>query len=369
MKNAKTIESGLCRIIKGEIKGPGAFLIKFLLSCLEWIYLLLWKLDTRRTNQVKLPVPVISVGNVIAGGTGKTPTVVWLAHFLVKKGMKPAILTRGYRSKSQTESLVFTAQDLSALTPAETGDEPYLLAKSLPKIPIGVGRNRFQTGLKIIEKYPEVNLFILDDGFQYRELVRELDIVLIDAQNPFGYNHLIPRGFLREPLTGLKRADLIFLTRSDTLSDEKVADITGQIRVYNQEASIIRVIRKNPSLTCMGQNDKTIPISEVKGRKVGVITAIGNPDQFRESVVNTGAIVEFFRSYPDHYYWSEADITGIVGELKQNKIDILIVTAKDEVKLAAYINLFTETDVSCYILNLEFTIDEHIANDLIINTL
>ncbi len=161
----------------------------------------------------KLPRPVISIGNITVGGTGKTPLVIKLAEGLRERGIPVAILSRGYRAKKKAGSLVTDGQNL-LLSPEEAGDEPFLLASLLKEVPVMIGKDRFKTGMLALERF-SIRGFLLDDGFQHLPLYRDLNIVLIDSQAGFGDGHLLPRGILREPLSHLKRADLFLLTRSE----------------------------------------------------------------------------------------------------------------------------------------------------------
>lgn len=369
MKSSKDVQKSIYRVITGESKGVKAYLVKLLLCFLEMIYRILWKLNTFNQLKQRLPVPVVSVGNITVGGTGKTPTVLWLAQFFIRQGLKPAILTRGYKRHKQSNSIVFTSEDNRRLSPEDTGDEPYLMASLLPGIPVGVGRDRVQTGLEVLKKYPQINLFILDDGFQYRKLERQLDIVLIDAVNPFGFCHLIPRGLLREPLSGLKRADLILITRSEMREEKKIQLISAQIQKHNHEALLLRVVAENTTITNLNdiRQPAKLTVNELIGKKIGGITAIGNPEQFLASLKNTGAIVDFFDTYPDHHYWSETEIEVLIEKLGQKKINILLTTAKDGVKLKSFTNLLQLSGIVCYILNLEFKLTDEKALTLIKN--
>lgn len=196
MKRNK-LESYLLRVIAKEEKGFLPLLVLGLLNVLEIVYLVLLKLERASVKRDRLSVPIISIGNLVAGGTGKTPTVVWLVTFLKQSGFTPAVLTRGYRAKAQEQGLVFTNTDFKRLTPDFTGDEPYLLAGLLPGTVIAVGRDRYRSALKALAVHPEIDVFVMDDGFQYLKLQKDLDILLLDANAPFGNGHLIPRGTLR----------------------------------------------------------------------------------------------------------------------------------------------------------------------------
>lgn len=357
----KGLESYLIRVITKQEEGVIPFLVLGLLSILEIVYLVLLKLQRGLLRQNRLPVPVISIGNLVAGGTGKTPTVVWLAAFLKQKGYTPAVLTRGYRSSAPKEGLIFTHSDLEKLTPELTGDEPYLLAGLLPGTVIAVGRDRYRSGLNALARYPEIDVFIMDDGFQHLKLARDLDLLLLDAAAPFGNGHLIPRGTLREPLSGLKRAGLVLLTRTAGIEATEIASLTEYLQKYHSGAPVGTVKEEHSALIPLGfwrRETSSIPTSGyLQGKKVAAITGIGNPQQFLASLESLGAEVGYFKSYPDHYRWEEAEIENLIQTLKEWGFEDLIVTGKDGVKLAAYLEKFIKAGLNCLMLSLEYRVD------------
>ncbi len=355
----------LLRVINGEESGIGAETIRILLSGLEFIYWLLSRLQFRITRRHKLPIPVLSVGNITAGGTGKTPTVIWLVRLLKNAGFHPAILTRGYGGSYEKESLNFTHRDLVNLSADQTGDEPFLLAKLLPDTLIAVGRERYHSAMKVLEQNPLVDLFILDDGFQHWSLYRDLDIVLIDASKPFSNRHLLPRGFLREPISSLKRAGIILLTRSARLGEEEKSKLIGELLSIHPRAVISTIAEDTTGLIPLqafvsGNYENSIISAAdfLKGRKVSAITGIGNPRQFLASLENMGAEVGYFKAYPDHYHWEEAEIIDLFKGLAENGFSELIITAKDGVKLEPWIDSFKTYSLTCYILSLDFTVTD-----------
>lgn len=361
MRSGK-LESYLFRVITREEKGFFSFLLLALLSVLEIVYLFLLNLQRSLIKTERLPVPVISIGNLTAGGTGKTPTVVWLASLLKQAGYTPAILTRGYRGAAQEEGLIFTGSDLANLSPELTGDEPYLLAGLLPKTVIAVGRNRCQSARKALAARPEIDLFIMDDGFQYWKLERDLDILLLDAANPFGNGHLIPRGTLREPLAGLKRADVILLTRTAKMAPEDLESLMDYLRQYKTDLPVSVVKEEHSQLQPLSRRDqKAAPFSPsqyLQGKKVAAITGIGTPGQFLASLESFGAEVGYFKAYPDHYQWDHKEVENLITTLKDWGFEDLIVTGKDGVKLAAYLDRFEEKGLNCLMLSLEYRVDD-----------
>lgn len=372
MKGNK-LESYLIRVIAKEEKGILSLLVLGLLSILEIVYLVLLKFQRSFIRQQRLPVPVISIGNLVAGGTGKTPTVAWLVAFLKQRGFTPAVLTRGYRSRAQEDGLIFTNLELEQLTPEITGDEPYLLAGLLPGTVIAVGRDRYRSGLNALARHPEIDVLIMDDGFQYLKLARDLDILLLDAAAPFGNGHLIPRGTLREPLTGLKRAGLILLTRTGKLEMSAIASLRDYVQKYHSGVPVGLVNEEHSVLIPLGfwrQKVSPIPSSDyLQGKKVAAITGIGNPQQFLASLESLGAEVGYFKSYPDHYQWEEGELENLILTLKDWGFEDLIVTGKDGVKLAVYLEKFIKAGLNCLMLSLEYHVDNPEITQKIIQVL
>jgi tetraacyldisaccharide 4'-kinase len=356
-------EAYLLAVIRGEKRSFAAALIRALLTALELVYRLLVLANSIRQRPKRLPVPVISVGNITAGGTGKTPTVVWLARMLIALGKRPAVLTRGYGGALQKEGRIFSSTAMGDLTPGQIGDEPYLLASILPETLIVVGRDRYSMALQALKSHPGIDLFLLDDGFQYRRLRRELDIVLIDAANPFDNRHLIPRGLLREPISALKRAGIVLLTRTEQVTREELAQTADMIRNRSGGAVIAEVKSRNAAVIALREwgsgRERFIPASEfLSGRRVGVVTAIGNPGQLRQSVRDLGAKIAYFRAYPDHYAWNPGDIAQLLTALEPKKIGILLVTAKDAVKLRTFVADMQQSEMECYVLGLDFEVED-----------
>ncbi len=372
MKRNK-FESYLIRVISKEEKGFLPLLVLGILSLLEIVYLVLLNLRRGLTKEKTLPIPVISIGNLVAGGTGKTPTVVWLVTLLKQAGFTPAVLTRGYRAGAQEEGLLFTNSDLEKLTPELSGDEPYLLAGLLPGTLIAVGRDRYRSALNALAAHPEIDLFVMDDGFQYLKLNRDLDILLLDAALPFGNGHLIPRGTLREPLAGLKRADLVLLTRTAKLDPVAINSLTEYLQKYHAGVPV-GIVREEHSelIPLRNWQQEALAISAsnyLNGKKVAAITGIGNPGQFLASLESLGAEVGYFKSYPDHYLWEASEIENLIVTLKDWGFQDLIVTGKDGVKLAAYLEKFQGLNLNCWMLSLEYIVDNEVIRNRITEVL
>lgn len=346
----------LMRVALEEEKGLLAFLVRLFLSVLEFIYSILLKIHCFFSQRRRLPVPVISVGNITVGGTGKTPTVIWLARFLIKEGFNPAILTRGYGGSRQSEGIIFSNSGLPSLKPAETGDEPYLLARLLPQTLVAVGRERYRMGLKVRQTNSGIDLFILDDGFQHWPLERDLDILIIEASRPFSNGHLLPRGLLREPLSGIKRAGIILLTRTGKVTPEDLQNLNVELRRRNPAALIAPIEETYAYLEPLWGGERIAATGFLPGRKISAVTGIGNPRQFLASLETLGAEVGYFKNYPDHYQWLEEEVDNLLEVLKEWGFSELIVTAKDGVKLESFSENFRRKSFACYILTQEFSV-------------
>lgn len=349
------LEKYLIEVVSGKKSGPAASLTLVGLSFLEGIYLLL--LRTRyflyNLNIVKsgsLDCQVVSVGNITAGGTGKTPVVRFLAEALYKKGKRVVIVSRGYGADNQEPLIV--SEGRGPLVDVKTaGDEAYMLSRLLPQIPLVIGKDRLEAGRLVVNKFqPEI--ILLDDGFQHWRLERDLDIVVIDALNPFGFNRLLPRGFLREPLTALKRAGVFIISRADYLSPERMKEIRRTLQFYNQEAIILTssycpsylrllqtgggAINLTPeSNDCLAQKTKFLELEEIKGKRVLAFSGIGNPDSFVKSLEGIGARVVEVVNYPDHYRYNEEDFKRLSNRVQSGGIDYVVTTEKDAVKFTS----------------------------------
>jgi len=280
---------------------------------------------------------VISVGNVTAGGTGKTPVVEIFARELQKSGRRVAILSRGYRKRElpwhqrvfrkNAEPPRVVSDGCALLLDSEMGgDEPYMLASNLPGVVVLVDKNRVKSGRYAVKRF-KCDTLILDDGFQYWKLQHMLEVVLVDKTNPFGNGHLLPRGVLREPIRSLKRADVIFITKS---SGESAA-LREQIRGLNATAEIIECCHKPRYLknVCTAQHE---PLDWLKGKTLTTLAGIASPQSFENSLRRLGAKVIHCERYADHHRYSEQEIIDAMNRAADYKADALLTTEKDAVR-------------------------------------
>jgi tetraacyldisaccharide 4'-kinase len=293
----------------------------------------------------KLPRPVISVGNITTGGTGKTPLVEFVARTLADEGKKVCILTRGYRRKNPGERVLVSDGTTVFSSPAEAGDEPYLLASNLVgRAAVVSDANRFAAGEGAI-KHLATDCFVLDDGFQHLQLARNLDIVTVDATNPFGGGQLLPYGRLREDVSGLKRADCFVLTRCDQVNtvnaiQQELAKLSGDRPVFLSRMSTSRIAP-------LSEDDAKTPTDPV-----AAFCAIGNPESFFKHLALNGCDPVLRKAFRDHHAYSQSDIESVVAAAKQSGAKSLITTAKDAVKLRPL-----QFSLPCYSLDVEIKID------------
>jgi len=273
----------------------------------------------------RLPCPVISVGNITVGGTGKTPLVMALVKRLTQHGIPVAVLTRGYRSRGSSGSLVSDGKNV-LLSPEESGDEPTLMAKTLKGVPVLIGKDRFRNGQDVLQRFG-VRGFVLDDGFQHVELYRDLDILLIDASLGFGDHHLLPRGILREPLDHLRRAHLFILTKVE--SPEACQPIEARLRQVHPNPIIFHSHYEPVGL--IGPQEEWSDVQTLMGKKVLALSGIANPRSFASLLRRSGAEVVSEEIYPDHHCYTSEDVASIAKKAKGT--EWIVTTEKDMIKL------------------------------------
>jgi len=277
----------------------------------------------------KLYAKVISVGNITWGGTGKTSFVSFLAKNLAQKNQKIAILIRGYKRKGK--GMVILENGIEDVDWRRVGDEAYLLGSSLGSVPVIIEKDRVKSGKYAIDKY-SAKYLVLDDGFQYRRLSKNINIIMLDAQDPFGNKMLIPAGKLREPLANIKMADIVVLNNSKLAKDKK--QLLGELRKYNPTAPIIETEQVVESI-CDLNEEHPIQLNEIKDKKILAFCGIGNPESFRATVRDLGVDILDFVVFPDHYVYKNKDIQLIVKKALDKKADFILTTQKDKIRLTA----------------------------------
>ncbi len=298
----------------------------------------------------RLPAPVLSIGNLTAGGTGKTPAAAWLVERLAEANIKAAVLTRGYgRDRPAAMRIVRPG---GKIDPRTMGDEPALLAarfrRTAPNAVIGVGADRFAVGSRLPA---EAGAFVLDDGFQHLRLARDLDILLIDASHPLLGDCLLPLGRLREPLSGLRRADVILFTRTEPERD--YGALLGAIRRWNASAPVFHSRTTAAHLVRM-EDRRQIPLDRLRGERILAFCGLGNPDAFRRQLTALQYDLAAWRVFPDHHRYTAADIKRLATDAVSVRADAWVTTGKDIMNFEAPRGFAQPL----YSLEIEFRVDE-----------
>jgi tetraacyldisaccharide 4'-kinase len=310
-----------------------------------------------------LGVQVIAIGNLTVGGTGKTPVVEKFARELADQGRTVAILSRGYRSKPKpfhewlTNKLLLrddttpprvVSDGKSLLLDSEmAGDEPYMLASNLRDVVVLVDKDRVKSGRYAIEKFG-CDTLLLDDGFQYWKLRgRRHDVVLVDCQQPFGNEQLLPRGTLREPPSHLARASTIFITKSDG----KAAELKQRIQQFNPNAGIIECIHHPLYLEDVFTGERR-DLGFIKGRKVSALSGIAQPESFEQSLITLGAELVYARSFADHHRFTQLEVIKVINRSKKKLGEAIITTQKDAVRFPK----IDRRDLPIYFMRVEIKI-------------
>ena len=301
----------------------------------------------------KVGVPVISVGNITAGGTGKTPLVEWAARALAGEGRRACVLTRGYGRADERRRVVASDGERVLADFEECGDEPRLLAERLVGAASVVCDRDRVAAARWAREHLGADAFVLDDGFQHLRIARDLDIVTLDATGPWGGGHLLPRGRLREPRESLARADCVVITRAE-LADDLETLRAEAARLSGGRAAVIASRMRRRGLAQLNPSAGS-PNDEHEGRAVkndaAAFCAVGNPRAFFEQLRREGFGLRLTRAFADHHRFTQADVDGVAREAARSGARVLLTTAKDAVKLRGL--RFT---LPCYIveIGLEF---------------
>lgn len=355
-----SLESYVTGLMKNKNpKGLDSFAL-FGLEKLEGIYLsgVEKKRKAALAKAVQADIPVISVGNITAGGTGKTPCILLLAEELQKAGYKPAVISRGYRSGLEKEGGVVSDGRQIQVSQAMAGDEPYMMALKLPHVPILVGKDRITSMRKATAMGADV--LLMDDGFQYWQLKRDLDIILIDCTNPFGYDHALPRGLLREPLSALERAGLFILTKSDQVHGVDVMEIKEKLADLVPHVPILTSCH-SPSLVVSYDKWKRSchegSLAEASMKKAYLLSGIGNPGAFLETAKSAGLRPIGQMAFDDHHHYTDEDVRNAISEAKAKGAEWIVTTEKDAVKLMQLASI-EQAEIPFYVLEIAMTLQE-----------
>ena len=305
-------------IVSGRRRGVGSGALRGLLRVGEWFYTVAIGRRNRRydcgaTIVHRVGVPVVSVGNLTLGGTGKTPMVGWIARWIAQRGVRVAVVSRGYGAKA-----------------GQANDEALELAKLLPDVPHLQNPDRTAAARNAIEQF-QSQVIVLDDGFQHRRIGRDLDVVLLDALEPFGFGHVFPRGTLREPVEQLQRADVVVLSRADHLEPADRAALWQIVRRHAPRAECAEVIHAPRRLISAAGVE--MPLDSLRDRPVAAFCGIGNPAGFRHTLAACGCRVIGFREFTDHHRYTLADQKALASWAAGLGASALLCTGKDLVKL------------------------------------
>ncbi len=368
----KGITSNYLRLIQGKEQGVWVPVALVVLNVLSLIYRFIICLRTIFYRlgippRKKLPVKVISVGNITVGGTGKTPLVRYLAQFYISRGKNPAILLRGYKSEFSGDVGVVSNGKEILMDPDEAGEEAVMLARQLPEVPVLIGGDRYRTGMYAIEEL-DVDIVILDDGFQFLRLRRDLDLVAIDAVTPFGYDYLLPRGLLREPVRALRRADVIIITKVEHLPQKPLEKLRQRLIAIAPDALIVEAKHRPVFLRDFtGREEKEL---ELNKDRVLAFSGIADPQSFESSLQNMGADIVLRLRFPDHHHYSEEEILHIFSEAFTRQAELIITTEKDVMGLPPHLQeLIAGQKMTLWVLGIEVEISsgEERFEDLLAN--
>jgi tetraacyldisaccharide 4'-kinase len=323
--------------------------------------LALYRKGALRVHQINSPV--VSVGNITTGGTGKTPIVEWVARAAAVEGRRVCILTRGYGRRDENKRVLVSDGERILADAREGGDEPRLLAETLQGAAAVISDADRVGAARWAEENLNSNLFILDDGFQHLRIARDLDIVALDATNPWGGKRLLPGGRLREPLKGLRRADLIILTRAE--QSLEIDSLRKEAERLSAGRHILLARTRTRAIRPLGEamlEDDVADIftrhaspgtPSVSAATVAAFCALGNPTSFFAHLRSVGYSLSHTRAFPDHYAYKQTDVDALVFEARRAGASALLTTAKDAVKLRSL-----RFDLPCYVLEIELELDD-----------
>ena len=346
-------------LVSGRRAGLAAAFLRLLLGIAACTYSLVIRLrnllyskgclKAHRTNAA-----VISIGNITAGGTGKTPLVIWLCNQL-SQNYKCAILTRGYRA---TENSKLKTQNFF--------DEPAILAESCPDAKVIVNPDRVAGAAEAVGRFG-TKVLIMDDGFQHRRLARDLDIIAIDVTRPFGYGRILPAGLLREPVAALRRADAVVITRSDQAAEAQLTRLEHKIRHIKADMIIATSIH---APVCAESADAgQISLEELKAKKIFAFCGIGNPDAFLNTIKNIGANLLGSKIFDDHHHYTDDCLAQVCEQAERLEADLVLTTQKDWAKIAPLLSVEKSPPFAYLAIEIRFSAGEDKLRRLIEDTL
>lgn len=310
--------TGFRDLLSGRQRGLGPVTLRGGLRLAEVVYTAAVRWRNRRYDRGaaavhRMAVPVVSVGNLTLGGTGKTPMVEWLVRWFAARGVRAAVISRGYGAAGRSRN-----------------DEALELAQRLPEVIHLQNPDRVAAAEEALAKF-NPGVIVLDDGFQHRRIARDLDIVLLDALEPFGFDHVFPRGTLREPIASLRRADVVVLTRADLLDVEHRQEIWRIVRREAPRAACAEAAHVPWGLIATDGRQESL--ASLRGAAVAAFCGLGNPAGFRHTLDACGCRLVAFREFPDHHPYTQADIESLANWVQPLDVSAVVCTQKDRVKL------------------------------------
>lgn len=341
------------RVVTDDVRGPLAGIVKFLLWIFSFVYFIAVSIIVRLyqagiLKQHHLKRPVVSVGNITVGGTGKTPLVIKIAQIYQQNGLKPVILTRGYMGRGPGSIRV-------------ESDEAAMMRQVLEDVPVLDGADRIKNAEDFL-KNNSVDIFILDDGFQHWRLARDLDIVAIDATNPWGNGCLLPRGTLREPLSALGRADLLVLTKAD-LGRDQVGPVYQRLAALGCTQPRIETVHQPVRLEDL-KTGRSHELETIAGQRVCILCSLGAPATFAATVTRLGTKIQKAFNFADHYVYNAKDVHDLLEQCRRDHVGIVVTTQKDAVKLNGLRDEFRQaSDIQIFSLQIELTVRNGTGED------
>jgi len=362
MQKKQNWKNNYLRLVQGKKKGPFVPILLFFLRLASFFYGLvilfrnfLYRL--RILPRRRLNIPVISIGNITIGGTGKTPLVRMVADIIKKKNLVPAILIRGYKGSFKGEFAVVSDGYSILMDSEQAGEEALMLATQLPEVPVIIGASRYAAGQYAVEELG-VDAVILDDGFQHRTLERDLDIVAIDATNPFGSGYIFPRGLLREPRWSLRRGDLVILTKADYLPLKRRERVLEKLQqLLGKKGKIIQARHRPVWLRDFtGVKERGLGLNK---KKVIAFSGIGDPASFERTLEGMGAELVLRLRFPDHHRYTQEELLEIFSMAFMRGAGMIITTEKDIVGLPDELKeLIAGQAMGLWVLGIEVEVSE-----------
>jgi len=368
---SENLEQYFVDIINERRHEPRDVLLKGLLFTFSRFYrravqFRLWLYHTRIIRHRAIGCLVVSIGNLTCGGTGKTPVVEVFARTLSQKGRRVAVLSRGYRSREKRSFFTMLRQKFSSkhmevpprvvsdgqnllLDSMTAGDEPYMLASNLKNVVVLVDKDRVKSGLYAIEEF-QTDTLILDDGFQYLKLKPHINIMLVDSTSPFHNHHVLPRGLLREPIKNTRRADYIFLTKSN--GGNHLRHLRSFIRKHNRRAEIIECCHKPLYLEDVYDKENRKKLDILKGRRIAALSAIASPESFETFLSELGGNIICHRHFADHHRFRQQEMIDFINDAKRQNAELIVTTEKDAVRMPR----LDRRDIPLYFLRVEIDI-------------